>query len=387
MHSVSSSEPSDEYSKTESQTSAVLPATTAEPTGADENEVANVSELRDLLGDLLPAATPPRDRSPDATPEETVNLRALLAPASAPVTTPAAEAAPTAPADIMPEPKHENGPTGSSSPSRTLALILLAVLIVITATITAYLASNAKQRVYGGRIELLFNTESYDSESEFDRALATQREILRSEPIVGPAARAAGMSPKQLQKALTVERVGQSEVLRVTVGDRSRTKARSLAQAVATNFLQRVAQAPPADGATTTRFLNGRLEELTVTLDRTTARLRELEISRGAVGSPVAEELRLREEVADLVRQIGSVREQVLALELSRMTSSDVSTLAPARQLESPIEPKPKQAAVEGFLVGSVLAAGTVYLIQYLARRQLEKRERSLAAPESHIGL
>lgn len=375
MHSVPSSEPSDESTHPESGTSSVFPARLAEPAVGDPHEDAKMSELRELLGDLLPGATPHGDKSPDAAPEETAELRALLAPASAPATMPSADTPTAAPsAEIPPQSIGEKTLTGRSSRPRALALILLATLIVLTATIAAYVASNAKQRVYGGRIELLFNTESYDSEAEFDRALATQREILRSEPVVGPTASAAGMSPKQLKRALKVERVGQSEVLRVTVGDRSGSRARSLAQAVATNYLQRIAQAPTEGGATTTSFLKGRVEELTVTLDRTTARLRELEVARGGGGTPVAEELRLREEVADLVRQIGSLREQVLALELRRMTSTDVSTLAPARQLDSPIEPKPKQAAVEGFLVGSVLAAGTVYLLQYLAGRRLEKR-------------
>lgn len=282
---------------------------------------------------------------------------------------PGATRLPTSPSD-PPEPE---APTPATSPAQ---LVKVMAAIVLAATLAAFLASNAKERVYGGRVELVFNSEAYDSESEFNRALATQREILRSEPVVAAAASAAGMTTAKLQKALEVELVGESEVLRVTVGDRSRDRARALAQAVVDNYLQRIARAPSDDGGATTAFLRASIDELAAELDRTTARQRELEAARGGTGSPGAEESRLREEAAELVRRIGALRERVLSVEVRRTTSSDVRILSPARVLKDPIEPKPKQAAVGGFLIGSVLAAGTAYLLRYLPAKRVEKVDR-----------
>lgn len=271
-----------------------------------------------------------------------------------------------------PQPVLEERPAPGASPAQVVVM----VAIVLAATIAAYLASNAKERVWGGRVELVFNTEAYESESEFARALATQREILRSEPVSGPAAKAAGMRTADLQEALDVETVGGSEVLHITIGDPVPERAKALAQAVADNYLKRVAQAPTDDAGATTGFLRAQIDDLTKTLDRTAARQRELEAARAGAGTPGAEESRLREEATDLVRRIGALRERVLSVEVRRMTSSEVRMLAPARVLEDPLEPKPKQAAVGGFLVGSLLAAGTAYLLRFLAARRVEKVAR-----------
>lgn len=270
-----------------------------------------------------------------------------------------------------PEPDESSPP---AVPSAQLLKVMAA--IVLAATMAAYLASNAKERVYGGRVELVFNTEAYDSESEFNRALATQRQILRSEPLIGPAATAAGMTTLELQKALKVESVGESEVLRVTVHDTSRERARTLAQAIADNYIERTVRAPAEDGGATTAFLQKAIDELTAALDKTTARQRELEVARGGTGPMGAEELRLREEVADLVRRIGALRERMVGLEVLRTASSDVRILAPARVLKDPVEPKPKQAALGGFLIGSVLAVGTAYVVRLLPARRVEKVDR-----------
>lgn len=255
-------------------------------------------------------------------------------------------------------------------------LVKLMAAIVVAATLAAWLASAAKEKVYGGRVELVFNTEVYDSESEFNRALATQREILRSEAVLGPAAKAGGSTPIELEKALDVAAVGESEVIRVTVGDPSPAKARALAQAVAQAYLRHISTDPVADGGATTSFLQARIVELTATLDRTTARQRELEAARAATAPPTAEEARLREEAADLVRRVGALRERVLAVEARRTSASDVRALAPARVLRDPLEPKPKQAAVGGFLIGSMLAAGTAYLLRLIPARRVEKVDR-----------
>lgn len=272
------------------------------------------------------------------------------------------------------EPAAEEAPAPAASQAQ---LIKVMAAIVLAATVAAFLASNAKQRVYGARIELLYSSEAYDSESEFNRALATQREILRSEPVLGAAASAAGMTTAKLQKALDVETVGESEVLRVTVGNPSRDRAKALAQAVVDNYLERVARVPADDASNaTTSFLRARIDELTAELDRTTARHRELETARGGVGAPGAEESRLREEAAELVRRIGALRDRLVTVEVRRTTSSDVRVLAPARVLKDPIEPKPKQAAVAGFLIGSVLAAATAYLLRYLPEKRVEKVDR-----------
>jgi capsular polysaccharide biosynthesis protein len=256
-------------------------------------------------------------------------------------------------------------------------MVVLMVAIVLGATLAAFVSSNAKEPVYGGRVQVLVNTEGSDSESEFNRRLATQREILRSEPVLGPVAKAAGISTKQLRDDTSVKSIGESEILEITVGAPARGRARSLAQEVAESYVQRIVADPVDDPGAATTFMYKRIDELTAARVKAESELAALEGARAGAGEPTAAETRLRAETLELTRSIATLEDRVTGLELGRAAASDVRIVAPARVLDDPIEPKPKQAAAGGFLIGSLIAAGTLFALRGLAtshHREMDSR-------------
>jgi uncharacterized protein involved in exopolysaccharide biosynthesis len=142
---------------------------------------------------------------------------------------------------------------GSITPilSRPLGASLLAALgaaVIVLSASTAYIVSALGEEVYGGRAEVLFARDS-DAFFEGARDMETQRELLQSGVVLGPVARRTGMSVDELDEALSVEIKGESDVLRITVGDPDRETARKLAGSIATSYVSSLSVPSSTDRA------------------------------------------------------------------------------------------------------------------------------------------
>lgn len=269
---------------------------------------------------------------------------------------------------LEPEPTPVTPPRADPRPL-SRGRIVLALLVVGAATISAYMSSAAQDPTYGAEAKIFVDTGGSDAES-IDPVLATQRVILRSDGVLGPVAADMGMTLRKLRKAVQVDPIGQSEILRVYTVDADKERAIRMAKAVSDNYIRTVAEAPLAAEDETTNFLEQRAKELAASLDDVTKREEALEAERlagSAAGAPPPapsdDERRLELEAASLARRLDSVQDRLTSHELDLASGTAVRLVSPARALDDPVSPQPKRAAVGGFVVGSLLAAGALTIL------------------------
>ena len=129
-------------------------------------------------------------------------------------------------------------------PRRT---VRLAGAVLVTTMIASVAAGLIGGRVYGGQVDIVVSTAGFDSESAATRRLTTEKVIIESARVLAPVATTERIRLKKMREATSVRIVGVTDILRVTVRDRSRARARRLAQAVAEGYV-RTTVSPTAGG-------------------------------------------------------------------------------------------------------------------------------------------
>jgi capsular polysaccharide biosynthesis protein len=118
---------------------------------------------------------------------------------------------------------------------RRIVVVALAILIACAAAAVGY--SLLQPRVYGAQADFLVTPRPDISDVAAGRAMVTQVMIVTSDPVLQPVAARFGMSVSRLRTKVTAEMVGQSNILRITVGDRNRSRAVELARLVSSEYL------------------------------------------------------------------------------------------------------------------------------------------------------
>lgn len=254
------------------------------------------------------------------------------------------------------EVQHERKP--GLPPFLTTSRLVSLFVIVVVATMSAYFSSNGQRKQYGAEVKMRVDTGGRDSDSILP-AMATQKVILRSDAVLRPAAAEAGVSMKELEEAVSVGTVGESEVLRLLVVDYQPERARRTAQVVADTYIKTVASTLPAEDDETIDFLRAQSEKLAATLAEVRGRQAALEAARVVGTPPTAEERQLEVEATVLLRRIGLVEDRLTSREIGG-SMVDVRALSEARVLDEPVSPKPMRSALGGFVVGLLLAAATL---------------------------
>ncbi len=132
-----------------------------------------------------------------------------------------------------------------------LPVIALLVVAVFAGAALGY-SLLLQPKVYGAQAEFIITPRPDISDAAVDRAMLTQVMIIESAPVLQPVAAQAGMGLSRLRDAVSVEIVGRSNILRVTVSDRSRGRAVSLVQLISNQYLRTPASttaAPAGAGA------------------------------------------------------------------------------------------------------------------------------------------
>jgi capsular polysaccharide biosynthesis protein len=120
-----------------------------------------------------------------------------------------------------------------------LVAVALAIVVVCAAATVGY--SLLQPRVYGAQVDFLVTPRPDISDAAVDRAMMTQLMIVTSDPVLQPVAGRFGMSVQGLRDNVTAEMVGRSNILRLTVGDRDRSRAVELAGLIAGEYLNETA--------------------------------------------------------------------------------------------------------------------------------------------------
>ena len=102
----------------------------------------------------------------------------------------------------------------SAAVAGSILLAQLCVLIVAGAAVAAYFYAEGRQEIFGGRAEILYEGQQVSLATEAERQIATQRALLESASTLGPVAERFGLAPDDLDEDVSVESVGDSNVLR-----------------------------------------------------------------------------------------------------------------------------------------------------------------------------
>jgi capsular polysaccharide biosynthesis protein len=245
-------------------------------------------------------------------------------------------------------------------------LAAVSVALIMLCVLAASVVSAAQSTVYGARVEVLYEVTGTSQSGE--RQLATQRVLLGGRSLLGPVAAEHGVPLTELARATDVERIGGSEVMRITVEDEDPDLALLLAQSIADSYVATVTGGLTDTGLEEEQRLRDQIRDETLAAEAGRARLDQIAAARATPApeaAPVpmsAEERELLSEDATRARRISELQAQLTQVMSDRWQTARVRVLTPAYLLESPVGPKPVRAAAAGAMAGLLLAAALMFL-------------------------
>lgn len=121
---------------------------------------------------------------------------------------------------------------------RVVIAIVVALVLLVAGPVVAALYSLTEDRVYGGQIDVLFMPGADRSDGAAEREMFTQQVLVRSPAVLEPVSPVVGVPLPELQEAVSVRVVEQSNVLRITVAGSDAVSATRAAQVVADEYVR-----------------------------------------------------------------------------------------------------------------------------------------------------
>jgi uncharacterized protein involved in exopolysaccharide biosynthesis len=240
---------------------------------------------------------------------------------------------------------------------RTVGITVAIIMAVFLLGALAF--SLVQQRVYGAEVDILFDPGSDMSDAAVERAFATQQVILRSPTVLQPVATASEIPIKDLERSLSIEIVSRSNVMRLTIANRDRATAVTVAQMIADEYQRGFTSGGPNSPERQTGPLQQQIKALADSLPSMQARLERMARARGTNASPSAEERQLQTTWVAAVQQISNLQDRLTEAQLGQ-TQAQATLLTRAHPLEHQLEPQPIRALAVGGLAGLVISAGAV---------------------------
>jgi capsular polysaccharide biosynthesis protein len=243
------------------------------------------------------------------------------------------------------------------------AIAAVAAATVLLCALVALPIGLNQPRVYGAQSDILFDAGPDASDASADRALVTQQVVLRSNAVLGPVAEAERVPVERLEEALSVEVVNQSNILRITVGDRDPDTARRLIQRITDEYGRQMALTGSVEDPREISQLEGRMKDLSASLAKAQADLDVLSRRRAPGQPPSARERELQLAAEATQGRLRSIQERITEVELARTGGARSRVLTSAHVLAEPLRPRPLQALAWGALVGLFVATAIVLLL------------------------
>ena len=161
--------------------------------------------------------------------------------------------------------------------------------------------------------------------------------------------------------------MGDSNVIRVTVGDADPRVAVDVAQEIAETYVAQVVRAESPELEEAKSVIHGRIEELTAQLADLQTSLEEGKRDQAARESTVADSQMLA-QTESLLGRIGSLQDGLTELEVQQITASGARILTPAYLLDEPLEPQPLRAGAGGVIAGLFIACLTLLVVGRLRK-------------------
>jgi Mrp family chromosome partitioning ATPase len=213
------------------------------------------------------------------------------------------------------------------------------------------------------------------------RFVQAQIDILGSEAVAREAAKVVGgLSAKDVERRTSVRSSSTSDVLEVSATDGDPDRARRIADAVVSSYIENRRRSAVAGLERAAKDLDERLAPLNAELADIDARIAALPAAdrSAAAGQQL---LALREATLSQYETLFS-RRQELAVDIS-LQRGGAEVIAEATMPTAPVSPRPVRDAAAGALFGGILGAGIVLLREQLddKLRSVEEVERALSVP------
>lgn len=263
-------------------------------------------------------------------------------------------------------PRGDEGPTDVQVPAQppfpTLVAWAAACLLIFAAgTGAGYGLSAIQDPVYGAEADILYRVAD-GSGARAERDLATQQVVLQGRAVLQPVADEAQMPVEDLQELLSVEVVGQSDVLRITMEHRDPALAVQLARDISDHYVRTVAAAQDEAAS----FVEEQSAELAAALGDVEQELVDLQEEDDDAVGDTPDERRLQAEAERLRLRIAGLETLLAGAGAATPGGAEIRVLTPAYLLDEPLAPRPVRAAVAGGIAALVVIAA---LGAVLARR------------------
>jgi len=247
----------------------------------------------------------------------------------------------------------------------------LFVLAAILAGAAAYLVSRQMTPIYRASTRLLINeapanrTADYTAILTSERLARTYSEMITAGPTLQGVIDRLGLpvSVGSLKGAITVQPVRDTQLIDVAVEDADRVTAAAVTNTLVQVFVEQTQAMQASRFAASKQSLEGQLTELNQKVQTTTQAVEAL--SSGSQDR--AERDRLETTLAQYRQTYASLLQSYEQVRLAEAQStSNLVQVEPAVIPLSPIRPRVMQNALLAAVVGLMLAAGVVFLIEAL---------------------
>lgn len=247
---------------------------------------------------------------------------------------------------------------GSGGGPVTTRLVLLALTIILLGTAAGLAGALVLPKTYGARAEVLYSVgpeqQSGDPLKQ-GRDLSTQLVYLKSRAVLGPVAQKEGRQFKDLDKAVTVQVLDNSNVIEVEADGVTKLAALQTLQSVMDGYMTLIGQPTGVS-----RNLDTQLADVKANTAQIQTRVQQLTT---AVAAGTATQAALNDARAQLTGSLDrekAIQARIDELNLTGQNGPDAQLLTPPYSVPDPVFPQPLIAAGTGALVGLIVAGAVV---------------------------
>jgi polysaccharide biosynthesis transport protein len=237
--------------------------------------------------------------------------------------------------------------------------IVLSTLLVTAAAVGLALSQTPR---YTATSQLLVSSVSSGERQEpvlEPGEISTQVEVLTSQPVATRVIRGLDLDERapELMDDVTVEQLGDTRVLNVSVERSSARRAQQIANAFATGYLAYRNMTAQREAAASTQAVTQQIEQLRAQLDG---------IEDALADAEGAEQARLQADREALLVQITQAQSQLLETPTDFTGATAGQVLVPATRPTSPSEPDILRTVLLGLAIGLLVGVGGAFVRDHL---------------------
>lgn len=240
-------------------------------------------------------------------------------------------------------------------------------LIAVLAGLVTYFLSIQMMPVYQATTMVMVNSgsstasDTYSSVNLSQELTTTYSKIMTASPVLTEVSKRLGYNvPADL---ISVQPIQNTQLMMVTVKDTNPTRAALIANTLVSVFADQIAADQASRYADSKKSLEDEMAKLDAQIQSTTKSISDLgndsnnQVERAQLGTILSQYQNSRAYLMQSYQQIRLAEAQ---------STSTIVQKDPAIPPQSPVQPRPLQDAILAAVVGVFLAAGIVFLIEFL---------------------